>query len=162
MISSDQNLIRRISDYERISGILWIVLAVIQICTIVGVIAGIWNIFAGRSRLKISKRIAFRDSKIPKLYEGINELIVIGLINLFLGGVIGILFVGFDFYIRDMVLTNAYLFNEGHNVDNAIKSVDGSTDTDFDQYLRNLFKLKEDGIITEEDFMRKKKEILNV
>ncbi len=42
------NVIRRIADYERMSGILWIVLGVIQICTVVGIIAGVWNVFAGR------------------------------------------------------------------------------------------------------------------
>lgn len=163
MKTNAQNMIRRLADYERISGILWIVIAVVQICTIVGAIAGIWNIFAGRSRLKISKRIAECDRNIPKEFEPTSQLLVIGIVNFLLGGVVGILLVVFDFYIRDIVLTNAHLFtgevlkyasNDADNVD--------ATPTDFDRHLRQLQKLKDDGIITEEDFSLKKKSILQL
>jgi hypothetical protein len=102
--------IRRLADYERISGILWIVLAAIQILTVVGIIAGIWNILAGISRINVSKQITARDSKVPAIFESYTQLIVIGIINLLLGGIIGVAFVAFDFYIRDVVLRNARLF----------------------------------------------------
>ena len=109
--ASDDSLIRRISEYERISGILWIVLGAIQILTILCIIAGVWNIFAGISRVKASKSIADREASIPKMFEeNLTMLIVIGAVNLLLGGVIGILFVAFDFYIRDLVLKNTHLF----------------------------------------------------
>jgi hypothetical protein len=104
-------LIRRIAEYERISGILWIVLGVIQILCLVGIIAGIWNIFAGRSRLKFSPVIASRDATVPQAYDSITQLVVIGVINVLVGGFIGVAFVAFDFYIRDKVLSNAHLFN---------------------------------------------------
>lgn len=108
--ASDETIIRRICDYEGISGILWIALGIFQICTILGIIAGVWNIIAGISRRNAVELIAQRDPKIPLMYQGVAQLIVIGLINLFLGGVIGLIFVAFDFYIRDKVLTNASLF----------------------------------------------------
>ena len=40
-------------------------------------------------------------------------LVVIGVVNLFFGAVFGLLFVGFDFYIRDLVLTNREIFSGG-------------------------------------------------
>ena len=110
MQGGDENLIRRLADYERVSGILWILLAIIQICTIVGAIAGVWNIVAGASRLSLVKRIQRRDPSVPREFEGVASLVIIGIINLILGGVIGVIVVGLDFYIRDKVLTNRHLF----------------------------------------------------
>jgi hypothetical protein len=107
---SSDTLIRRISDYARISGILWIVLGSIQVLSIVGAIAGAWNIFAGITRLQAATRISNRDPKVPGEFNGITGLVSIGIINLLLGGVIGLLFVAFDFVIRDKILSNPGLF----------------------------------------------------
>jgi hypothetical protein len=109
--NSDDDLIRRIADYERISGILWIGIAILQLISIYGALAGIWNIIAGIVRIKTAKRIRIRESLIPSEFEGVANLVTIGIINLALGGVIGIVFVGFDFFIRDKVLSNRHLFN---------------------------------------------------
>ena len=108
--TSDETLIRRISDYERISGIIWIVFGALQICTIYLALAGAWNIYAGIACIGTSKRILERDARIPKAFEGIGMLVAFFVINLIFGGVIGILFVAFDFYIRDLILKNAHLF----------------------------------------------------
>jgi hypothetical protein len=105
-----ENTIRRLADYERVSGVLWIVLGIIQCLTIVLIIAGIWNIFGGRSRLKMSGRIRERDSGVPSAYRGIGGLILMLIINLIFGGVIGVVLVIFDFVVRDQVLSHAYLF----------------------------------------------------
>lgn len=109
--TSDQTTIRNIADYEHLSGILWIILGTLQTLTIVGAIAGLWNIFAGISHCKIAPHIMRREQSIPSVFEDISQLIIIGIINLFLGGFIGLLFVAFDFYIRDVVLRNRHLFN---------------------------------------------------
>jgi hypothetical protein len=111
----ERYLLRRIADYERISGIIWIVLGVIQICTVVWVIAGVWNIFVGRSRLKGASAIKARHISVPLLYGDISRLVVTALINFFLGGVVGLVLVGFDFYIRDEILANARLFNNSED-----------------------------------------------
>jgi hypothetical protein len=104
-------LIRRIADYERISGFVWIALGIIQIILLYTAIAGVWNIIAGISRFRIVKRIKERDSTIPAEYESLSGLILIGIINLLLGGIIGLVFVAFDFFIRDKILTNSHLFD---------------------------------------------------
>lgn len=107
----DEQLIRRIADYERLSAILWMILGIIQILTIVAVIAGVWNLFAAWSRFRLVPLIRERNHDIPEVYEGVAGLVIIGLINLFLGGLIGVAFVIFDFIIRDKVLSNRHLFN---------------------------------------------------
>lgn len=109
--------IRRIADYERVSGILWIVIGALQCLTLIGIIAGIWNIVAGISRIRVVPIILQRDPRVPAIFEGIGQLIVIGVINLFLGGVFGVLFVIFDFFIRDMVLRNRHLFEQSNVTD---------------------------------------------
>ena len=166
MQTEEQNLIRRIAEYERLSCIFWIVLGVIQICFLWTAIAGVWNIIAGISSWKLPDRIRQRDPTIPTDYESITGLVIIGIVNGVLGAFIGVIFVAFDFYIRDKVLTNTHLFT-------GVVPLSGDTSSPplipvlvaaggFDQQLRTLAKLRDDGVITEEDFGRKKKEILEL
>ena len=109
----DQTLRRRIGEYQRYSGWFWIGLGCLQILTVAGAIAGVWNIIAGVSRLRIAPRITAGDATIPAEFEGIVGLFLIGVLNLFLGGVIGIIGVVADAYIRDRVLKNRHLFVQG-------------------------------------------------
>jgi hypothetical protein len=109
-VNSEETLIRRIADYERLSCWFWLILGIVQVICIVTIIAGIWNIFASISRWKMPDRIRQRDSSIPKEYQGVGGLVIIGLVNLFVGGIIGVAFIIFDFVIRDKVLSNAHLF----------------------------------------------------
>jgi hypothetical protein len=104
--------VRRIADYQRLSGILWIVIGVLQCITLIGIIAGIWNIFAGISRIRIAPLILQRDRRVPAAFEGVMQLVIIALINMFVGGIIGVVFVVFDFVVRDMVLKNRHLFEK--------------------------------------------------
>ncbi len=55
--------------------------------------------------------ISMRHASVPMMFENISGLVIIGVLNFLLGGFIGVLFVGFDFYVRDQVLSNARLFN---------------------------------------------------
>jgi len=96
--SQDDILIRRITVYERISAILWIGIGIIQILLVHTIIAGIWNVFAGISRISMAKQIKKRNNKVPEAFEGIS--LVIGFINLLSAAVIGILFVGFCFFVK--------------------------------------------------------------
>lgn len=109
MQTEEQHLIRRIADYERLSCIFWFVLGVIQICMLWTAIAGVWNIIASITRWKLPDRIRQQDPTIPKTYESITQLVIVGIVNVVLGGFIGVIFIAFDFYIRDKVLTNSHL-----------------------------------------------------
>jgi hypothetical protein len=104
------NLIRRIAEYYHISAILWLILAIFQILSIFGIVAGIWNLFACASRFRMVKHVRNRDPFVLEAHEDTGQLIVLGAINFLLGGVVGVAFVGFDFFIRDKVLSNAHLF----------------------------------------------------
>lgn len=108
---TNAQLIRRLADYEKISAWLWMGLGIVQVLTLVGAIAGIWNIFAAWTRFQIVPRIKARDPAIPSDYEGLGGIIIIGIINLLVGGAIGVLFAAFDVYVRDQVLSNRHLFD---------------------------------------------------
>jgi hypothetical protein len=106
-----QLTLRRLHDYERWSGIAWIVLGGIQVLTVIGILAGAWNIYAGLTRLKMADRIKARDRTVPAAFESTTGLIIIGLINLFLGAMVGIVLVGVDLWVRQQVLNNSRLFS---------------------------------------------------
>lgn len=110
--SADQATVRRIAEYERISAIVWTVIAVIQILTLVGIIAGLWNLYAAWTRFRIVPHIQARNREVPAAFESITGLVIIGLINLFLGGVIGVIGIVLDFVVRDHVLKNRHLFDQ--------------------------------------------------
>lgn len=108
----------RIADYERLSAMLWIGLGGIQVLMgaihgfkIALIIVGLWNIRAAYTRLKLPDLIRARSPGIPAMYEKqVLQLLIIGVLNLVLGGVIGVAFVVFDVVIRGMVLRNRALF----------------------------------------------------
>ena len=170
MTTDNQNLLRRIADYERISGILWIVLGVLQLCSIVGAIAGIWNIIAGVSRFKLVPRIRAADATVPGEYQDITQLVIIAAINLFLGGIIGIACVVFDFYIRDKVLSNAGIFtgaapapaNPNPSPDRQGGDVPVQRTGTTEQQLRMFAQLRTDNLITDDEFACKKQELLGL
>lgn len=112
--AQERELVRSLARYERLSGVLWIVLGVLQVVGIVTAIAGVWNIYAAASRFKIARAIEDRERWIPAAFEPLGGLITIGFINVLLGGVIGIVFVGLDVWIRSRVLANADVFAPGY------------------------------------------------
>ena len=117
LTDADEALVRRLATYEQVSGIVWLIIAALQILGGLAVssdmwliIAGAWNIFAGLSRFAVAKRIRARDSSVPATFKRWVQLVIIGLINLFVGGVIGLIWIGFDVFVRWQVLKNSRLF----------------------------------------------------
>ncbi len=106
-----EHTICTIASYEKISGIIWLILGIVQCLSLIAIIAGVWNIVAGISRIRAAPIILQRHPGVPAAFEGVGMLIAIGLVNLFLGGFIGVIAVVFDFVIRDMVLKNRALFD---------------------------------------------------
>lgn len=105
-------LARRFADYQKVSGWLWIAIAVVQIITVLGAIAGVWNLVVGITRILSAKKIRARHSDVPKMFEGVAWLVVIAIINVLLGAVVGIALVAVDFWIRDRLLKSAHIFTE--------------------------------------------------
>lgn len=110
--SNPDDVVRRLADYKRISGIAWIVLAIVQMLTLYLIIAGIWNLIVGIQKIKLSKKIGRREADVPPLLESVWGLVVVAIINVLFGGIIGVVLVGFDFYIRDKVLSHRSLFDQ--------------------------------------------------
>lgn len=151
-------IVRQLADYERISGILWIVLGAVQILAVVTAFAGVWNIVAGLSRLAMVKRVTRMEPDVPKAYEGVTGLIVIGLVNLLLGAVIGLLFVAFDVYVRKRVLANRWVFEDGKADQDASEQAlpPGALDR-----LEQLGRLRESGVLTDGEFTAEKTRLLS-
>ncbi|MCP1220364.1 SHOCT domain-containing protein [Acetobacter orientalis] len=157
VVENPHNFARRISDYERISAICWLILGIIQICCIVTALAGIWNVVAALARFKLVPRILARESSIPDEYESLSGYIIIGCVNLICGGVIGLVFCGFDLYVRDQILSNRSVFDGSILQDAA--SVRAPTMADLDA-LERLSSLKDSGVLTEAEFQAQKANIL--
>ncbi|QCE35382.1 SHOCT domain-containing protein [Acetobacteraceae bacterium] len=171
----DHETIRRIADYQRISGIIWIILGILQICCIFTIIAGIWNVVIGIGRLKSTPGILMRNRNIPLLFEGIGGYIALFIVNLIFGAFgAGICVIAFllDLYVRDQILANRNLFNVGdlppsyvegawpsQNVDNFASKEASFNDL---EKIESLANLRDKGILTEAEFQQKKTEILSL
>ena len=110
--ATPEQTVRRLADYEKFSGWFWIVLGIVQVVLVVTIIAGVWNIVAGTSRLRAAKLVRARDARVPQVFQGVLGLVVVGVVNVLLGGLVGVIGVAADFFIRDSVLKNAHLFTE--------------------------------------------------
>jgi len=162
------DFIRRVSEYELISGILWVVIALLQMCTCWLAIAGIWNICMAVMRFLMIERIKSRDQKIPGECVGLGLLIATGVINLLLGGIIGVALTAFDYYIRNQILENRHLFN-GSICAAPTKSERGNEATPQRQamdetamdLLARLATLHQKGALSDEEFDAMKQSLLN-
>jgi hypothetical protein len=111
--SADDALARGFASYERISGWVWIAIGVLQVVLLITIIAGAWNIYVGINRGKLASRIEHRDPCIPTTFEPLTGYIISGIVNLVLGGVLGVALVGLDLHVRGQVLNNRHLFAVG-------------------------------------------------
>jgi hypothetical protein len=105
-----QNIADRLAGYERLSGIVWVLIAAFQILSVVLILAGIWNLFAVRGYFQRADLIRKRHPVVPSLYESLTPFLISGVINLLLGGVIGVFVVLFTAWIRGQVLRHREIF----------------------------------------------------
>jgi len=111
--SDDDALVRGFSSYERTSGYVWIAIGIIQVICLITIIAGVWNIYVGINRGKLAAQIERRDPYVPATFEPLTTYIISAALNLVLGGVLGLAMVVADVYVRDQVLKNRQLFEQG-------------------------------------------------
>ncbi len=161
MENDRRKVLQNIAQKEQIAGILWIVVAVIQI--IVGLfiywvtlIIGVWNIIAGITRLTASRKIEERNNIVEEYEKSLTSTIIFIVINVLIGGVIGIVGAICDLVTRSYVLSNKDIIN-GVSGSSKASSSNGSKYED----LEKLQKLKENGILTEEEYAQEKMKILN-
>jgi hypothetical protein len=111
--SPDDALARGLASYERTTGWVWIAIGVLQVIFLITIIAGAWNIYVGISRGKLVPRIERRDPYIPATFEPLTGYIISVIVNVLLGGVLGVALVALDLLVRDQVLKNRHLFAAG-------------------------------------------------
>lgn len=110
-VTGSAAVVQKVRRCEVFSGIVWIVVGVIQCCTVYAAAAGVWNIINSIVSLRNVKNItAGNPAVIPYFEQRKVWLIVLAVVNLILGGVVGILLVLFDWYVRDFVLRNRTAF----------------------------------------------------
>ncbi len=103
----------KLAGWERLTGVVWMVIGIIQCISIVGAIAGAWNIYVAISRFKLARAIGEGRPGIVQVYEdGLVSLVLMGIINLTLGGVFAAAWIGFDFFVRSQVMKNRGLLEQ--------------------------------------------------
>ncbi|MCM1113892.1 MAG: zinc ribbon domain-containing protein [Clostridium sp.] len=104
---------KKLSDYEKTSGIIWLVIGIIQICTLVGAICGIWNIIAACSRLKYGNELLKKPKDVINNFENqLAQIIIIMILNIFFGAIIGVVGSIFDLFVRNYVIENKQYFSK--------------------------------------------------
>lgn len=96
---------------EIVASIVWIVVGVIQCVAVYTATAGVWNIVNAIVSLRNVKNIQPSNPAVVSYFDQRKVwLIVLAVVNLILGGVVGIVLVLFSWYVRDFVLRNRSAF----------------------------------------------------
>ena len=109
-IIEKQRIANTLAGYQTTSSVLWLIIAILQILSVWAIIAGVWNLIASISGFSTANKIRNLDPEVPSIYEGIIGLVIFGVINVLFGGVIGVLLIIFDIWIRSQILANKDIF----------------------------------------------------
>ena len=101
----------KVKRCEVVSGVAWLLVGVVQLLMVYTAAAGVWNVINAFVALRNCKNITPGNPHVVPYFEGRKVwLIVMAVVNLILGGVVGVLLVLFDWYVRDYVLRNRSAF----------------------------------------------------
>lgn len=105
---------KTLSEREKISAIIWLVVGIIQCITCAGIICGAWNIYCSVCRFKNSTAVLTPWKGIVESYDKWINMIIVGLvINLILGGIFGVAGSIYDLLaVRDYALKNKQVFEQ--------------------------------------------------
>ena len=156
----DRNtVLQNISNKEKIGGIIWVVVSVIQL--LIGLsfnwvilILVIWNLIVGITRINDASKMEQRANNIVNVYEkSLTSLIIFIVLNILMGGIIGVIGAIYDLTVRSYVLDNR---------DVILGNTSSSYNSNSNKYedLEKLMKLKESGALTEMEFEIEKKKLL--
>lgn len=104
----------QIANFEIASLVLWGLLALLQIFIIEGTtvtIVGFYNALMVTTHSQYVPWIRKRRKSVVSVYDNVFGLVIAGLANLFFGAYLGVFLIGFDFYIRHLILKNRAVFN---------------------------------------------------
>lgn len=107
-----KHVLRIIANKEQTSGIIWFIIGILQV--IVGlcglwtaILIGGWNIFWGSSRIGNAKDIENRQDTLVRDYDSsLATCIIFILLNIFIGGLLGVVGAIYDLFTRNYVLQN--------------------------------------------------------
>lgn len=109
--SSSEVIAVKVKRYEILSNVIWLVIGIIQIALLYTAAAGVWNVINAIVGLRNCKNITAGNPHVVPYFEGRKPwIIVMAIVNLVLGGVVGVLLVIFDWLMRDYVLRNRSAF----------------------------------------------------
>ena len=119
-VNSINPFLEKLAEREKGAALIWIVVACIQILTAILVrgtatvvlICGLWNLYAGYSRIQQSKKILTSWLDLVNIYEKSRNSIIFSIVlNAVIGGVIGVIGGIYDMVTRSYVLEHRDEFN---------------------------------------------------
>ena len=113
-MSPSEVVAEKVKRGELISGLLWLVVGVVQLILVYTAAAGVWNVINAIIRLRSVGNIRVGNPEVVPWYENRRtSLIIFAVVNLILGGVVGVALVAFDWWVRDYVIKNKTAFTGG-------------------------------------------------
>lgn len=110
-VKTAEQVVRRIWTLELISCICWILIGAVQVYFLYTAAAGVWNIVNAIIGLVNLRNIKVGNTQVVPFYDQKKTMLIIfAVVNLVLGGVVGVLLVLLEWYIRDYVLKNRWAF----------------------------------------------------
>lgn len=101
----------KVRRWEVASCVAWIVIGIVQCVLLYTVAAGVWNVVNAILALRNAKNItAHNPGVVPYFDQRRVWLIVLAVVNLVLGGVVGVVLVLLEWLLRDYVLRNRSAF----------------------------------------------------
>ena len=156
----DRNtVLQNISNKEKTGGIIWIVVASLQLLigltyNWVTLLIGIWNLMMGITTITNAGKMEQRANNIVEAYEkNLTNIIIFLVVNIFIGGLIGVIGAIYDLVVRNYVLNNRNVL-----LGNTSPSYN-DTSSKYEE-LEKLMQLKQDGVLTEMEFEIEKQKIL--
>ena len=109
-----QKAANELSEKEKLAAIIWLIIGILQCCSIVLFVVGAWNIYAAITRFKQAKAVLNPWPGLVNAYDKWQTNIMINIIiNLVFGGMIGVVGGLCDlFVVRSYVMKNKDIFNE--------------------------------------------------
>lgn len=116
---TSKNVLQSLSEKEKLAGIVWIVVASIQVLLGIGIVSfwnytyfyliliGGWNYYAASTRFKYSKQLLVNPIGVYQHYEkSLASVIVFIVLNAVLGGIVGVAGAIYDLVVRNYAMTN--------------------------------------------------------
>lgn len=102
---------KKVRNVEMICCVLWVLIGIVQMVFVYTAAAGVWNIVNSVIRLRNAKNIQADNPNVPAYFDERKPwLIAMVLINLILGGVVGVVLVIADIQSRNFVLQHRAAF----------------------------------------------------